>query len=519
MVRFTFLTEGDCFYGDNILNIIKKRGTKAALTDFARLLSYFSFNKEFYVEGSKETLADRTGNYCTVSYTSSFVRIVDNYGFSDHEQIDSNNFAARPVIQFSSKNIPNDGNINRASDGVLEVEYGFYPQQVVSAKIQNKLEKLFENQLIKKTGNTFTVDSVNNDEKFSPKIIEEYEYQGKRYVRVIIDVLNPDRTIQLSNDVYYENDDAVWIEVQPVKWWVDEDKKIMVSEKILFSGIKFHYKNIAINSFEDTNIKKYMDNFFSKDLLRTRNLIQTKSTSINKSGLFSLIKNRFNKQEIEPVEIIEKKEEPQIEKIESLKDIMENIDFLLVKLGQIDKDLQIAKTKEYENMLDSENKTLTLYPFLDKSLESFRDDLKIIVENLQIKNESILECLNSMINEYNLGETPQTLSDIDKLYETFESSKDKYPLTTQRKFIFDLGLLYIYEIYENRNNITVERVNNSYFRNNLKIILVRLNELINSGIVENNFVIDFDEEVTVDYVLECIKKIKFIKNKKEMKKI
>ncbi len=64
MNNFTFLT-GDQYF-DNQISIIKKRGTKAAVTDFAILLgAYVSDN--YYVDNSNQTLADRTGWYWTSS--------------------------------------------------------------------------------------------------------------------------------------------------------------------------------------------------------------------------------------------------------------------------------------------------------------------------------------------------------------------------------------------------------------------------------------------------------------------
>lgn len=60
-----FLTEDQYFFDDK-LSILEKRGTKAAVTDFSILLGAF-VSDNYYVDGSNQTLADRSGVYWTSS--------------------------------------------------------------------------------------------------------------------------------------------------------------------------------------------------------------------------------------------------------------------------------------------------------------------------------------------------------------------------------------------------------------------------------------------------------------------
>lgn len=62
MSSFTFLTEEQIF-GSNQLDIIKKRGTKAAITDFSILLGGY-VSDDFYTDGGNG-LEHRTGWYWT----------------------------------------------------------------------------------------------------------------------------------------------------------------------------------------------------------------------------------------------------------------------------------------------------------------------------------------------------------------------------------------------------------------------------------------------------------------------
>ena len=61
MSDFTFLTEEQCF-GRNKLEIFKKRGTKAEITDFSVLLGG-AVSEENHVNNDNKSLEGRTGWY------------------------------------------------------------------------------------------------------------------------------------------------------------------------------------------------------------------------------------------------------------------------------------------------------------------------------------------------------------------------------------------------------------------------------------------------------------------------
>ena len=63
MSNFTFLTEEQCF-GDDKLDILKKRGTKVAITDFSVLLG--GWVSDWQVDDDS-SLEGRTGWYWTKS--------------------------------------------------------------------------------------------------------------------------------------------------------------------------------------------------------------------------------------------------------------------------------------------------------------------------------------------------------------------------------------------------------------------------------------------------------------------
>ena len=273
MSEFTFLTQ-EQFFEDDKLDIFKKRGTKAALTDFSILLGAYVSN--YHVEGDN-SLEGRTGNYWTRSDDGdNDARVVNEDGYSHYYNIDIRNGGARPALPFSSiDRIPTNGvSGRRASDGILEIEYGYYPQKVVPKDMQSRLEQAYTRRTISKTRNTYTTDSVKYNEystPFNAKIHEEYEYNGKRYVRV--EVNSGKGQYNLSNGENYRDGDKVWVEVAPVKWLVDERANMMITEKLIFAGVQFNKeRNYHTRDFDKTDIKTFMDRYLARDLVQVRGI-------------------------------------------------------------------------------------------------------------------------------------------------------------------------------------------------------------------------------------------------------
>ena len=141
MSDFTFLTE-EQYFGNDKLEILEKRGTKAAITDFSILLgAYVSDNNHIENDNSLE---GRTGYYWTKSDDGyNDARVVNAYGNSYCIPVNERYGGARPALPFSSiGSIPTNGESGkRGRDGILEVEYGYYPQKAVSKDMQERLER------------------------------------------------------------------------------------------------------------------------------------------------------------------------------------------------------------------------------------------------------------------------------------------------------------------------------------------------------------------------------------------
>ena len=271
MNNFTFLTQ-EQFFEDDKLDIFKKRGTKAAVTDFSILLG--AYVSDHHVDNDS-SLEGRTGYYWTKSdYGESYARGVHGTGNRCYYNVCLRNGGARPALSFSSiSSIPTNGESGkRARDGVLEVEYGYYPQKAVSRDMQERLEQAYRRGNISKTRNTYTTDSEKYNaysRTFKAKTHEEYEYNGKRYVRVEANSDFGGNQFTLSNGENYRDGDNVWVEVLPVKWLVDEKTRTMITEKLIFSGVQFNKEgNYHTRDFDRTDIKTFMDRYLSRDLVQ-----------------------------------------------------------------------------------------------------------------------------------------------------------------------------------------------------------------------------------------------------------
>mgnify|MGYP004583402267 FL=1 len=146
--------------------------------------------------------------------------------------------------------------------------------------MQNKLKKLYRENKLELTDNYYTIYDNKSYDKTSPNLEDlnkqitfEYIYNGKKYVRVNGNFADGGAT--LSNDNSYEDGEEIWIEVRPIEWYLyknNEGQYCLLSLKLLFAGIPFDINETYNGDFENTFIKKFMDEEFSKDILRGQTL-------------------------------------------------------------------------------------------------------------------------------------------------------------------------------------------------------------------------------------------------------
>ena len=142
---------------------------------------------------------------------------------------------------------------------------------------------------------------------------------------------------------------------------------------------------------------------------------------------------------------------------------------------------------------------------LEATLLFKKEGIEDIINFLtDLKRDYLLNSLNQESKKNDL-----TFEKINKMNELFLKIKDKYSLVNQRKVIKSLVFLYVLEVYENKDTITLEELENSYFKDNLKSIIICLKGLSEIGLIKLNYSFDLVEELTCGLVLDIIKSIEF----------
>ena len=288
----TLLSEGQIWGNSSEprLEVIRKYGIKSAITDLCVLTG--SYLCEDTIDEDR-SLTGRTSCFWTRSDDGdNDVRMVDENGIRSYIYRCKRSGTVRPALQSSVIFSQISPNRVMGYNGIEEVEYGEYPQNAADSRMQNILESEY-NRGMNKTGRSYTFDSVKYDDYdtgFKPVTYEEYEYQGKKYIRIKANSDFCGDKFMLSNGVKYRDGDYVWVEVSPVKWLIDDKTGILISKKGLVSGIRFHDKSTNYKGdFSKTEMKEYLDRYMSKELFQTA---KTKET-VNEEEIINPYKLKF----------------------------------------------------------------------------------------------------------------------------------------------------------------------------------------------------------------------------------
>ena len=262
---FTLLSDDQTF-GSQKIDIIRQMGGKCAISDFAILLGAY-VSSDYHVD-SDSSLKGRTGWW----YLSSFdgdgdVRIVNEIGSRTSNYAGKRSGAVRPALPYSDISDISPNGV-RGRSGFLEVEYGEYPQYVVDTSLRRALDSEFSVGRLSKTGKTYTTDSRHwnaRSAKFNPIEHEEFEYNGKKYVRVKSN--NSGENLKLTNGATAHPGDYFWLEVSPITWLVDENSRMLVSKTLLASGIRFCNDGQYRDDFKATEMYMFLNKYFAKDIV------------------------------------------------------------------------------------------------------------------------------------------------------------------------------------------------------------------------------------------------------------
>ena len=235
--------------------IFKKRGIVAQASDLAILLGARTYEVTIR-EGQKMLVTSSTNYFTSKSVGKNFLCVGQDDVYQ--EKASNKNIGARIMTRFQYLDSINvTGAVEENSDGIITYEYGYYPQSACHIIMQEVLEKKYENNNLAKIGQTYHFAAPNDN-------VEVYTLDDRKYIRIKACLCSQNEKNRLSNGQTYKNGDSVWIEVEPIEWLIDRAFGIIVSKRVLISGIPFKTNNRSTNIYDDIN--KYLSIVLDKDI-------------------------------------------------------------------------------------------------------------------------------------------------------------------------------------------------------------------------------------------------------------
>ena len=255
MVKFDILESKDVF-GDKRLKVFNKYGTRCSLTDFAILTGAYVYQFNHTREGTE--LKNRTCSWWIKTFYLGDVFCVDGNGYRSVQEVYNNQYTLRPVTSFSS--ISKDmKNIRVNQLGVEIGEYGMYPNSLVDEKYSYKLEKIFQNGGINTTGKIYKTDTQE---------YIEYKHHGNRFIRIVQEKHSYIK--KLNNGTELKKGNVYWLNVEPIEWLIDRESDKVFPLRGIVGDIKFDNNPHYYGSFENTNIKRFLDDEFIHEIIPTQ---------------------------------------------------------------------------------------------------------------------------------------------------------------------------------------------------------------------------------------------------------
>ncbi len=275
------LLEEDQVKEPHILSVLNTYGLKAPITDLAILTDIPDIHESaqsFYAKDDK-TLFGRCGSYFLKTFSNegtdnrnkniyyinasgarSFIRFISFSGTI-------RNHGIRPVLVASKSFVSVLEKKNGYKD-LLEVSFGEYPQYVEQdrEKVQ-RLNNLFQEHKLKQTGKTYTFDATPYYRfcyDFFTRTILEYELDRKKYIPYIRTRNASYPYASLTNKEEIKLDKTYWIKVEPITWLYDIETNLLLSKRILLSGVPF---SVEGKGYEHSDIKKYIDTYMVKEII------------------------------------------------------------------------------------------------------------------------------------------------------------------------------------------------------------------------------------------------------------
>ncbi len=286
----------------------------------------------------------------------------------------------------------------------------------------------------------------------------------------------------------------------------------IVNSHFIIQPVDSYRRNVLYFSLiKNSNIMIFPKIIVINSGIASKNVVidyQNKYKLFSRKKYIKKIEKLFN-ENIFREEIIEN--EPIIkDKQNSITIIMENIEYLIEQVNDL-KEKEKFKEK-YKEILKSSFLTTKLLSI--GTLVALETEIEIYLNFNKQNNDGLDNYLENIKKEYLLNlienngkKTNLTIEELDKIMELFLKTKNNYSVITQRKILKTISLLYLFEVMENKD-IDIRILENGYFKDNIKSIILGIKSLQELGILENNLNLYLDSDISIINVVNVIKELK-----------
>ncbi len=199
----------------------------------------------------------------------------------------TSDYAVVPVLSYDDSS---DVMINKGSkvldfgDGIKQIEYGYYPTKMIDRDTRNYLDDCVTNKSIQfEEGPAYYNSRTGKIEK-----MDMVTHYGIQYCRVRAKNLkNADGPYSFFSknygvSEYIPEESYIWFGYEPIKWLVDTNAKMMITEGPITHGVPTIIENGSEpKTLEETNFGEYLEQV-SKDIVKGVKL--EKVRNIEQSG-------------------------------------------------------------------------------------------------------------------------------------------------------------------------------------------------------------------------------------------
>ena len=362
----------------------------------------------------------------------------------------------------------------------------------ITKELKDKYDKLF-----------IDIIKPNANDEHGQEIIYEkiYDDDGNAYAKELITgTLIPINNKFTDYSVSYKRDEKHYTYSKEIIYeiWIKPEMKFPSDKRIDFVVANEELANeIEVDKYKRCTKKRF---FHRKNIDIESIKFVGKSNYLGDNISFTTEKEKVFRERLKEGEISKE---------------LQELGFLLSRLKSVSEDDFNVINEEYKAFLKHKPDELnidglpmkTIIDLQNKAKRAYycnSGDCKHVIEHL---DKQVNIYLNNYINDSQV-KTELSISDLDNITEYILSNKNNYTFQDQNDILNHIALLYFFELYENKDNLSIDDLSNSYANDNIKRIIIGISVLYEEKIIKDLPGMLY-EISTIDELLNAIKKIEF----------